>query len=94
MTQKKQMKLDNDKLSKFQNQQIDLLCLYKQCNLDETVYLTEEDFSKAHIWYNKMQHAMKNQLPSNITKSLESIKEQQAEIVEQPEIVNLVEKVI
>ena len=85
MTQKKKMKLDNDKLAQFQKQQIDLICFYKKCNPNETVCLTDEDFSKAHVWYNKMQHAMKNQLPSNITKSLESIKEQQPENVEQVE---------
>jgi len=94
MTQKKKIKINNDKLEQFQNQQIDLLCFYKQCNPDETVYLTDEDFSKAHTWYNKMQYAMQNQLPSNIKKSLESIEEKQPEIVQQQEIINKVEKII
>lgn len=80
MTQKKKSNINNDKLSKFQEQQIEILCLYKQCNNEETVYLSDEDFNKAYIWYSKMQHSMKNHLPDNITKSLESIKEEVKQI--------------
>lgn len=55
---KKKQQIPTDKAEEYQNYMIDVLCHYKSFKPEETVYLTEEDFHKAHQYVMNIQKMM------------------------------------
>jgi len=67
-TKKKQ--IPADKAEEYQNYMIDVLCHYKSFKPEEKVYLTEENFYKAHEYVMNIQKMMDPQMLKNIQKQM------------------------